>query len=169
MPPSTTRFRVRLPSLAGNLTRTGPCSLSLCPRNAKGMEIKNHNPEILPFAFSKGKGNIRRPTNVSVETQREGETLGYGHKAVGTSAYTETRPARPLGRLKDRNVGRLGRRSFMSNSSGSVFCPKQLTRPPRFCSAHTIKCYRNSPWNAQHLFICGKDFHVPTAWFITGN
>lgn len=92
MLPSTTRFRVRLPSLAGNLMRTGPCSLSLCPRNTEGMEIKNHNPEILPFTFLKIKGNIRRPKNVRLETQRDGETLGYGHEALGTSAYTETQP-----------------------------------------------------------------------------
>lgn len=56
------------------------------------MEIKNHNPEILPFTFLKIKGNIRRPKNVRLETQRDGETLGYGHEALGTSAYTETQP-----------------------------------------------------------------------------
>lgn len=166
MPPSTTRFRVRLPSLAGNLLRTGPCSLSLCPRNSEGMEIRNHNPEILSFTFLKIKGKIGRPKHVRLETQRDGETSGCGHEALGTSAYTETPPATRASQTPsktDRHECReAGRRSFMSNSSRSVFRPKQLKRPPRFFSPHAIKCYRTSPWSPRRcLFVVRTSTYPP--------
>lgn len=144
MPPLTTQFRIHLPSLAGNLMRTGPCSLSLCPRNSEGMEIKNHNPEILSFTFLKIKGKIRGSKHVRLETQRDGETLGCGHEALGTSAHTETWASQPPSETSSREAG-----AKVIHVKFQPFCilPKTTEVPSRFYSPHTIKCSRTSPWS----------------------
>lgn len=122
-----------LPSLAGDLTRTGTTSSEPVSQQLRRYGDQSHNPENSSLRLWTAKGRTRGPKNVRREAPTDGEVSGCRQEVLGTPGYGETTPEAGAGQTledgKDTGAGGLGRRPFSPNAPVLRFARTQLTRP----------------------------------------